>query len=321
MHGHLILQDGTHRRIDRAEVEQELASGTFFWLDLVHPDEETIDLLSGVFHFHELAVEDAGKFGQRPKVDDYDDFVFLSLFGAVHDDGGRPLEVHAFYTEENLVTVRQGAAPPLEGARRRVERQCQSDEKVSSLTILYHIADELVDSFFPVLGDLDDRIDTLQDEILVNPTDAQLGELFDLKRRLVGWRKVVTPQRDMFARLAAGVNALPGMTSQIERYFRDVYDHLIRISDLVDNYRDLLSSVMDTHVSVTSNKLNVVMKQLTMIATVFLPLTFLTGFFGQNFAYLVDRIRGGVAFWGIGIGSELVALILLLLLFWRRKWL
>jgi magnesium transporter len=147
-----------------------------------------------------------------------------------------------------------------------------------------------------------------------------LGELFDLKQTLVGWRKIVTPERDMFARLAVGANALPGLTPEAERYFRDVYDHLIRICDLVDSYRDLMSGVMDTHISVTSNRLNVVMKQLTMIATVFLPLTFLTGFFGQNFAWLVDRIKTGVDFWRIGVGLELVAVVLLVILFVRRKW-
>ncbi len=103
-------------------------------------------------------------------------------------------------------------------------------------------------------------------------------------------RKVITPQRDMFASLVSGVTELPGMTPEVERYFRDLYDHLIRISDLVDSYRDLLTGSMDTYLSTVSNRLNVVMKQLTIIATIFLPLSFLTGFFGQNFGWMVARL-------------------------------
>ena len=114
-----------------------------------------------------------------------------------------------------------------------------------------------------------------------------------MKRLLVGMRKAITPQRDMFASLMGGVAELPGMTDEDERYFRDIYDHLIRISDLIDTYRDLLTSSMDVYLSTVSNRLNAVMKQLTIMATVFLPLTFITGFFGQNFGWMVGHIRSG----------------------------
>jgi magnesium transporter len=173
-----------------------------------------------------------------------------------------------------------------------------------------------------MLADFDDRIDGLEDEILKLPTEAQLGELFDMKRTLVSLRKVVTPQRDMFASLLSGVSELAGMTPEDERYFRDLYDHLIRISDLVDSYRDLLTGAMDTHISTVSNRLNVVMKQLTVIATVFLPLSFLTGFFGQNFDVLVNHLlKSTWSFWVLGIGVEAVTVIGLFVLFRRRGWL
>ena len=121
-----------------------------------------------------------------------------------------------------------------------------------------------------------------------------------MKRTLMDMRKVVAPQRDMAASLNRGVIEVPGMTDEAARYFRDLYDHLIRVADMVDNYRDLLTSVMDTHLSTVSNRLNVVMKQLTIIATIFLPLSFLTGFFGQNFSYLVrvwTHPRGASSSW------------------------
>jgi magnesium transporter len=150
--------------------------------------------------------------------------------------------------------------------------------------------------------------------------------LFDMKRSLMDMRKVITPQRDMMASINAGVTDVPGMTDEAERYFRDLYDHLIRMADLVDSYRDLLSSVMDTHLSTVSNRLNVVMKQLAIIATIFLPLSFLTGFFGQNFGYLVNHFIGIHARPGpsgsSGSGTEVdVAVGLLYMLFKRRGWL
>ena len=143
---------------------------------------------------------------------------------------------------------------------------------------------------------------------------------FAMKRLLVGMRKAITPQRDMFASLIGGVAELPGMTQQDERYFRDIYDHLIRISDLIDTYRDLLTGSMDVFLSTTSNRLGVVTKQLAVIATVFLPLTFITGFFGQNFGWMVGHITSRPVFLGLGIGSELVALVILLAFFKRRGW-
>jgi magnesium transporter len=180
----------------------------------------------------------------------------------------------------------------------------------------------MVDGFFPVLSDFDDRIDTLEDDILKAPTEDQLGQLFDMKRRLMDMRKVIAPQRDMMASINSGVAQVPGMTDEASRYFRDLFDHLIRLADLVDSYRDLLSSVMDTHLSTVSNRLNVVMKQLTIIATIFLPLSFLTGFFGQNFAYMIRVwISPTWSFFVLGIGLELVTVVFLVSYFRRKGWL
>jgi magnesium transporter len=149
-----------------------------------------------------------------------------------------------------------------------------------------------------------------------------LGTLFDMKRKTLLIRKVVTPQRDMISSLSSGMVTIPGMTDQGTAYFRNLYDHLIRISDMVDGYRDLIGGAMDTHLSMVSNRLNVVMKQLAVIATIFLPLGFLTGFFGQNFAWLTTHLESTLSYFVfLGIGSELVAIVLLLILFRRRGWL
>ena len=303
--------------LTRESAERLLASGSFFWIDLHRPTEEDFAVLRDVFHFHSLAIEDSEQFGQRAKLDDYDDFVFLVVYGAVPDED-RVVEVHGFYSERFLVTVHRDEAPAFTEVRRRYQKRGAPIEKPGLL--LYRIIDSLVDSFFPILADFDDRIDELENQTFLHASNQQLQEIFTMKRLLVGMRKVVTPQRDMFASLMGGVADLPGMVEEDERYFRDIYDHLIRISDLIDTYRDLLTSSMDVYLSTVSNRLNVVMKQLAVIATIFLPITFVTGFFGQNFSWMVRHIGGWPAFVGFGIGTEVVAAALLIAFFKRQGW-
>jgi magnesium transporter len=301
----------------RETAEHLLADGEFFWLDLHEPGPEDFQILLDVFKFHPLAVEDSEHFGQRAKIDDYDDYAFIVVYGAAPDED-RLVEVHCFYSERFLVTVHRDDCPAFAEIRARYAKRDRPIDTPSLL--LYRIIDGLVDSFFPILAEFDDRIDELEDAIFAHADDRQLQEIFRMKRLLVGMRKAVTPQRDMFASLMGGVAALPGLSEEDERYFRDVYDHLIRISDLIDSYRDLLTGAMDVYLSTVSNRLNSVMKQLAIIATIFLPLSWLTGFFGQNFGWEVGHIGGWGAFVAFGLGSELVALVALLVMFKRRGW-
>ena len=163
------------------------------------------------------------------------------------------------------------------------------------------------------------RRSTTWSPLLASPNEAQLQRLFSLKRQLVAMRKVITPQRDLFASSVDRISELPGLELDERDYFRDIYDHLIRISDLIDSYRDLLSGATDLYLSTVSNRQNDVMKQLTVIATIFLPLGFITGFFGQNFGFLVTHLlTGEVTFWLVGVGS-IVATCAGLLVFFRRK--
>jgi magnesium transporter len=319
---------GTLRREGRDEpattdnVLAALAGTGFFWLDLddTAADGEVAELLQVHFHFHPLAVQSAERFKQRPRIDDYENFVYLVARGADPQDKGGA-EVHCFWTDRYVVTVHRGDCPVLAPVRARLERHPATQLASPQIVIVYLIVGALVDSFFPYLSAFDDRIDALEDDILKAPTEAQLAELFNMKRALMVTRRLVAPQRDMMASINTGVTDVPGMTDEAARYFRDLYDHLIRLADLVDNYRDLLTSVMDTHLSTVSNRLNVVMKQLTIIATIFLPLSFLTGFFGQNFAVLVRGIMSAWSFWAFAIGLELAAVVGLVMLFRRRGWL
>ncbi len=304
-------------RFDRETVESLLASGSFFWLDLAHPAEDDFDILREIFGFHALAVEDSEQFDQRAKIDVYDDFAFIVVYGAGRGD--EPLvEVHCFYSERFLVTIHRETVRALAEVRRRYAKRERAMEHPSLL--LYRVIDGLVDSFFPSLAVLDDRIDALEDAIFLESDDKQLQEIFELKRRLVGMRKTVTPQRDAFASVMGSVAELPGLGSEDEHYFRDVYDHLIRIGDLIDSYRDLLTGAMDVYLSTVSNRTNAVMKQLTIIATIFLPLMFVTGFFGQNFGWMVTNVDSWPRFVALGIGTEIVALLALLAFFRRRGW-
>jgi magnesium transporter len=317
--GHLLKTDGT--RIDspaREAITQALGAHQVLWLDFAGSGPDTIGVLQDIFAFHPLAVEDVEHFGQRPKVEDYDDFTYIVAYGAPREDA-HPAEVHCFYSEDYLVTVHHGTVEAIKDACDAVLRHHTGPP--TTITSLYHVLDALADSMFPYLAAFDDRIDALQDQIFVKPTESQLSQMFAMKRELVEIRRLVTPQRDMLTSLLSGTVTLPGMTAEKERYFRDLYDHMIRISDLVDSYRDLLSGSMDAYLSTVSNRLNVVMKQLTIIATVFLPLSFLTGFFGQNFGWMVQRLGSLYVFLILGIGTELAAATGLFWLFRRRGWL
>ncbi|HZL64244.1 MAG TPA: magnesium/cobalt transporter CorA [Thermoleophilia bacterium] len=313
----LVDADGAHEHVDEALVKEHLSESEFFWLDLYRPTAADLTMLTDVFAFHPLAVEDAAHFGQRPKLDPFDGFVLLVAYGANEDKDGL-VEVHCFYGERFLVTVHRDSCPPFDNLRVRAARDMSPPAKGAML--LYLVVDALADSFFPGLAKLDDRIDELENGVLQKPDDAQLQQIFALKRRLVTWRKVITPERDTFARLVTGVVAIPGMTPDMEHYYRDVYDHLIRISDLVDSYRDLLTGAMDVYLSTISNRLNEVMRRLTIVATIFMPLTWITGFFGMNFGRLVLNITGWPAFLVFGLATQVAAVAVMLVLFRRRGW-
>lgn len=322
MDGKLVLMDGSSTPADPDRVKRSLADNSLLWLDLHHSDEETISLLRDVFQFHPLVIDDVTEFGQRPRVEDFGGMVYLVSYGLASDDKAFS-EVHFFIAENYLVTVRKVGCPTVDQLRNRLDRpggQLPTGDRPTRLILLHHLLDGLVDSFFAPLSALDDRIDELQEQIFVKPTNDQLAQLFDMQRWLVNARKLVAPQRDMMASLVAGMVVLPGTTSESDPYLRDLYDHLIRIGDMIDTYRDLLSNGMSAYLSTVSNNLNLVMKQLAIIATIFLPLSFLTGFFGQNFTWLVGNLGGLPTFLIVGIGTEVVAVAALYWLFRRRGW-
>ncbi len=302
--------------IDEQTLDDLQARGEFFWLDVVGADEQTLTRLGERFGWHALAVEDTVNFGQRPKLDRYGDYMLLVFYGAGQSTDETPelIEVHVLVSGDWVVTVRRKGCDEFDALRKRLAEE----DKHSEQFVVYRILDALTDTFFPVLSAIDDAIDELEDAIVLKPDDEQLQRIFHLKRRLVTLRRIVTPQRDLAARTIDEIGDLPGLEAGTRDYFRDVYDHLIRVSDMVDSYRDLLTSAMDVYLSTVSNRLNVVMKQLTVVATIFLPITALTGFFGQNFAYLVKNVTSEADFLVFGVGGIVVSCVLLFAWFKRN---
>jgi magnesium transporter len=304
--------------IDNEAIADLLARDEYFWLDLTDPGKDEVSAVGEAFSFHPLALEDMRKRGQRPKLDDFGGYMFLVYYGVREGDGGEIEleEVHAFLSGGYIVTAHQRPSPALEEARQRLEAQTPRSEQF----VVYRVIDGLTDSFFPVLERLDERMEQLDAEIFDRPEPAQLEEITALRRKLVELRRVVTPQRDLLARGIDDILEIPGLEADSRNYFRDVYDHAIRISDQIDSYRDLLAGTRDAYLSVVSNRLNQITKQLTVVATIFLPLSFIVGFFGQNFKWLVTNIDSAAAFWALGIGSLVVSLVALLAWFRRASY-
>ena len=292
-------------RLDRERISELRSRDEFFWLDLHSPAEEDVGQLGDVFGFHPVALEDTSHFRQRPKLDEYGDYALLVFYGVGSGENAEPepVEVHLFLHGSFIITVHRDPCDQLDDLRDRLAEQ----RKHSETYIVYRILDALTDTFFPVLDRMDDEIEELEDAVVARPTDEQRARIFRLRSSLVTLRKLVTPQRDIFARAIDSLNDIPGLEAGSRDYFRDVYDHLIRISELVDSYRDLLSGLTDVYLTTVSNRLNETMKRLTVISTIFLPLTFVTGFFGQNFGWMVRHIGSPGAFWGLGVGGCLAA--------------
>jgi magnesium transporter len=305
-------------RIDEAQIDELCTRDEFFWLDVRAPTAEEVAGLAKRFHWHPLVVEDVTNFRQRPKLESYGDYTLLVFFGAREENGTPALtEVHVIVSGSYVVTVRHAGCHQLEDVHKRFQERPADSEQF----VVYRVLDALTDSFFPILETMDEEIDALEDCIVERAGPEELQRVSKLKRTLVEFRRVVTPQRDLAARALEDLRNIPGLDEDSHDYYRDLYDHLIRIADLLDSYRDLMTGLMDIYLSTVSNRLNFQMKDLTIIATIFLPLTFVTGFFGQNFGWLVGHIRSPEVFLIYGVGGLLVPILLLVVYFRRRGYL
>ncbi len=314
----LFTAEGHQSKVDAAEVERLVAAPhDVFWLDIESPDDDDYRLLTDTFKFHQLTIEDVKHQNQRPKLDGYDGYVFAVVFVVGFAQNHISFREHHLYIAPSfLVTVHLQPEPSFTKLNQRVaESPASVCRKASFLT--YLVLDSLVDATFAALEQLDDAVDLLQDEILKDATTSQLALLQDLKHDAVEMRRVLGAQRDMFQRM---VTLSLDEDRETTAYYRDVYDHIIRQYENVDSLRDLLTGAMDVYLSTVSNRLNVTMKALTVVASLFLPLTFLTGFFGMNFGWLVAHIGSPIAF-GVCVAVMAISIVTQLIFFKRRGWL
>jgi len=289
-----------------------------FWLDIEAPDQADFDLLENTFKFHPLTIEDIKHQNQRPKVDDYSTYNFTVLFVAVWGNDDVVLrEHHLFVGPHFLVTVHNEPSAELKGLQDRIHKSPElAHGKPAFLT--YLAIDTLIDASFPILDKLDDEVDELEDEITAKASQESLTRIYHLKHTVSELRRFLGAQRDVFqALITHGIHL---QQDDMTLYYRDVYDHIVRQYETVDALRDLLTGAMDVYLSTVSNRLNQTMKTLTVIASLFLPLSFLTGFFGMNFAYLINVLESPYPAFAIGVGIMVAATLFQLWLFRRRGW-
>jgi magnesium transporter len=318
---HIVATDGPPLDATPDSLLACLAKGKQgFWLDIENPGDDDYALLEKTFGFHPLTLEDIRHQNQRPKVDEYPGYAFVVLFTAeLEGKRAQVREHHLYVSTQYLVSVHIEPSDPLNRLRERIK--ANPDLTRRSLPFLFYlVVDQLVDSLFPVLEQLDDATDELEDRIIDQPDTSALTELSDLKRTVVDLRKVLGAQRDVFQRLTTRAVGDPG-DKEMSIYYRDVYDHLVRQYETVDSLRDLLTSAMDVYLSTVSNRLNLRITRLTVFATLFLPLTFITGFFGMNFAWLVAHIAPAWTFWLLAVGVMVGTTALQLLYYRRSGWL
>lgn len=262
--------------------------GTILWTDLEAPNEKEIDLLRTHFNFHPLAVEDCVKMQQRPKFDDYGQYFFVVMHSVLDINlktGLKVTELAIFVGHGYIVTFHHDSISPLSLVRDKIK---QSPELMGRGVdyILYLIIDSVVDEYFPAMDHIDEQFSNIENKLFGDYKGDNLKDLFNLKRTLIHMRKILTPQREM-------VNALiryEGVYIKDENrvFYFDVYDHVMRMFDFLDTYRELISGSQELYLTIVSNKMNEIMKTLTVIATIILPLTLITGIYGMNFKYMPE---------------------------------
>jgi magnesium transporter len=317
----LINIHGTYMEPSKSGLTHHLkdAEAEGFWLDIVAPDDEDFQVLADVFKFHHLTIEDIQHKEQRPKLEEYGDYSFLVVFSAEWlNDQITFLEHHIYLGRHWVVTVHDRKTASLEDLREHIKADpTRTKEQAAYLT--YMVIDALVDDSFPMLERLDETIDKLQDDIIEKADPAMLSQIYSLKHDVAELRRYLAAQRDLFQKLIT--HSLDLHAEDMTVYWRDVQDHILRQYETVDSLRDLLTGAMDVYLSTVSNRLNTTMKTLTIIASLFLPLSFLTGFYGMNFAFLTGVMEPPYWTFAIGVGTMIGSLVVQVYLFRRRGWL
>jgi magnesium transporter len=296
----------------------------FFWLDLTSPSADDLHALAEVLGLHPVAVEDTIEFGQRPKLDAYGDHVLFVFYTVRHGRAtGEPLfepvEVHIYISGGFVVTVRRAECTELDSLHSELDDREEDSEDY----IVYKVFDVLTDAFYPIIEALEEHIDGLESEILLGrPSQGQLAAIYRLKQKVQELSRRVVPQRDRFLSGSDIILNLPGLSRGTREYLRDVGDHLAQIAGELHRQQDDLTGLTSTYFNANANRLNAIATRLTIGGTLFVLWTLVTGFFGQNFGYLVRHIDSRHSFFVYEIGGLVVPTVITLAVFWvkRKDW-
>lgn len=281
------------------------------WFDVADPASPELDELAQRFGLHPLQIEDCRHRPQRPKTEEHDRYIFAVL-KHMHNHGELVFDdIDVFIGPDFLITVRAGDSAVFESVRTRAEQ-----EGVNRLDRLFYLmVDHIVDAYQPVLDKIADDISDIEDAVLDKPDPDMLAQIFALKRKLVDFRRVAGGMREVVNDLIRREKGLLG--DDLDVYFRDVYDHIIRTVDMIETYRDLLSGSLDIYLSAVANRTNEVMKILTIWGTVALPLVIITGFFGMNLKLPMEDSYFGTMF---VLGLMTISTLAILIYFKIKRW-
>jgi magnesium transporter len=286
--------------LDKVDVDAIRAlheSGEFFWLDLHAPSDAELDELGVLLEIPALAIEDTKEFGQRPKLDDYGSRVLVVFYGAHETE---LVEVHVHVSGAEVVTVRRGPCAHLGEARQRAAAAHVRTEQ----DLVYRVLDALAESLRALADAYSAEVQELEEVAFERPSGEERRRMSKLRSTLFRLQQILVPQRDMLARGGDLLESLPGLERDVARHpFRDVHDELVLTVNEVDYLRELLSEAVNV-------LLNQMAGRLTIVATIFLPLTFATGFFGMNFGWLVRHIDSVETFFVLGVGGMIVPLVI-----------
>jgi len=295
------------------------------WVDISgEPNHEIESILLNDFKFHPLAVDDALVETHIPKVDDWTDYLYLVMRMVLLLEEREGLEIETpefdvFLGSNYLVTYHNTPLTVIDA----IWQMCQRDPRTltkGSGNLFYQIADELINQYMPIMERIDELSDQIEDDVFDNPKPMVLNQIFSLKRALLELRRALIPQREVFNNLARKDFAI--IRNQDQVYYRDVYDHMVRLQEINEGLRDLIGGALETYLSVVNNRMNEVMKTLTVITTLFMPLSFLTGFFGMNFfqAVIPLEVWTGKLVFGLVLAGMLGIPVVMYLWMRRRNW-
>jgi magnesium transporter len=288
------------------------------WIDMRAPADDEFEAVNKQFHWHPLAIDDMRVETHLPKVDDFGDHLLIVAHAVSLDERGRfdTAEMEIFVGQNYLVTHHDAQVRPIENLLER----CRRNHLIASrgpAFLLYLLLDGMADVYMPYLDTLDQRVNELEDAIVKRPDPATQSQIYGLKRDVITLRRILLPQADVVRRLGRG--EFPILPESSQMYFRDVHDHLYRVSEAANSYRDLLTAALDSYLSAMSNEMNKVMKVLTVFASIFIPLTFMAGIWGMNFQRMPE-LNDPYAY-PIALGSMVGVGVGLFWFFRRKRWL